>query len=223
MSFSKEWENIYDNNQQMIMWPWSDLVAYVMRYSKPKNDGLKVLEIGCGAGPNIAFFQSIKADYYATEGSQTIVNYLINKYPSLAGKIKVADFTKELPFDETFDLIVDRAAITHNTTAAIKNCIALISEHLKPGGIFIGIDWFSTSHSEFNKGIFVGDKNTKDDFPDGQFHKVGQVHFSDGPHIRELFKDFEFIKLEQKVVTQEFPQSDFRQAYWDFAVKKIRK
>lgn len=221
MSFSTEWESIYQANQQMSIWPWSDLVSYVMRYSKPSTEIFKVLELGCGAGANIAFFQHLNVEYYATEGSTSIVNYLIEKYPSLSEKIKVADFSKELPFDTTFDLIFDRASITHNNTKAIINCISLISKYLKPGGIFIGIDWFSTSHSEFSQGTFIKDMNTKDYFPNGQFHKVGEVHFSDKLHIQKLFKEFEFIKLEHKIVTQEFPETNYQFASFNFAVKKI--
>ena len=38
----------------MSIWPWSDLVSYVMRYTKI-NENYKVLEIGCGSGANIPF------------------------------------------------------------------------------------------------------------------------------------------------------------------------
>lgn len=220
MGFSPEWDTIYQANQQMSIWPWSDLVSYVMRYSKPTNKNFKVLELGCGAGANISFFQYFNVDYYATEGSGSVVKYLIDKYTFLSEKIKVADFTKKIPFDETFDLIFDRASITHNNTEAIKSCISLISKHLKPKGIFIGIDWFSIAHSEFNNGLFARDRNTKDNFPSGQFYQVGQVHFSDKSHIRELFKEFEFIKLEHKIVSQEYPESNYQFASWNFAVKK---
>ena len=221
MTFSSEWESIYRANKQMSIWPWSDLISYVKRYMPEIDEKYYVLELGCGAGANISFFQHLNVEYYATEGSIHIVNYLINKFPSLSDKIKLADFTEEIPFELSYDLIFDRASITHNNTKAIENCISLISKHLKPGGLFIGIDWFSTSHTEFSKGIFTGDLNTKDDFPDGQFHQVGQVHFSDNMHIQELFKEFEFIKLEHKIIKQEFPETDYQFASWNFAVKKI--
>ena len=54
MGFSAEWEKQYQKNQQMSIWPWSDLISYVMRYTKI-NASYKVLEIGCGAGANIPF------------------------------------------------------------------------------------------------------------------------------------------------------------------------
>ncbi len=30
------------------------------------------------------------------------------------------DFSKELPFNEKFDFIIDRSAVTHNSTQGIK-------------------------------------------------------------------------------------------------------
>ena len=220
MGFSTEWDNIYQANQQMSIWPWSDLVSYVMRHVKPGNFEFKVLELGCGAGANIPFFNHLNADYYATEGSTSIVEYLIDKYPALAQKIKVADFTMDIPFNQSFDLIFDRASITHNSSNSIKECIGLIKKHLKPGGIFIGIDWFSTLHTEFNQGLFVQDLNTKEEYTAGQFYNVGKVHFSDESHLKLLFDEFEFVKLEHKIIKEEFPKSNYQFASWNFVVKK---
>ena len=43
--------------------------------------GMRVLELGCGPGANIPFFLSQGADYYAAEGSETIVVELQKKFP----------------------------------------------------------------------------------------------------------------------------------------------
>src|SRR5471030_3036260 len=131
MSFSIEWDERYKENTHMSIWPWSDLVSYVMRYARPSGKEYKVLEIGCGAGANIPFFQALGVEYYAIEGSQTIVESLHKKYPKLQKNIVVCDFTDDLVFSEQFDLIVDRAALTHNMTVAIKNSLSLIYNSLK--------------------------------------------------------------------------------------------
>ena len=57
IGFSNEWDNLYTSNAHMSVWPWSDLVSYVMRYARPKDpSNCKVLELGVGAGANIEFF-----------------------------------------------------------------------------------------------------------------------------------------------------------------------
>jgi hypothetical protein len=37
MSFSNEWNDRYQENTNMSIWPWSDLVSAVMK-NKPKNE-----------------------------------------------------------------------------------------------------------------------------------------------------------------------------------------
>ena len=135
MGFSNEWEEQYSSNQHMSIWPWSDLVSYIYRYTEvAKRPKVKVLELGCGAGANIPLFKNLNADYYAMDGSPTIIKMLQYKYPMFAKNLVTGDFTVEIPFNEKFDVIVDRASLTTNTTMDIKKSIELIEEHLSAGG-----------------------------------------------------------------------------------------
>jgi len=147
MGFSNEWNDSYKKKHHMSIWPWNDLVSIVMRCALPTGSDFLILELGVGAGANIPFFKYLDCTYYAIEGSIIITENLKEKYPELKENIVCADFTKEIPFSEKFDLIVDRAAVTHNTTEAIEKTIKNIANQLKPEGKFIGIDWFSTKYS----------------------------------------------------------------------------
>ena len=197
MSFSKEWEDIYCQQLQLCKWPWSDLISYVMRYARPKDIRAKILELGFGAGANIPFYKSLNADFYGIEGSETVVAKVKDAYPEYSKNLICGDFTKEILFDNKFDIIIDRASITHNSTETIKNTIKLIKEKLNKDGKFIGIDWFATDHSEFDKNGELIDNNTKI-LNNGYFAGVGEVHFSDDKHIKELFNDFKIINLKKK-------------------------
>lgn len=221
MNSSNEWDNQYKNGLQMSIWPWSDLVSYVMRYARPKDEHFRVLELGCGAGANIPFFLNlnVKANYYAIEGSQCIVKILHEKYPFLKKNIIVADFTREIPVPGKFDLIIDRASVTHNSTKAIKSCLKLVKQKLKNNGRYIGIDWFSTKHSDFNLGQ-AKDDYTRINIGKGQFTGVGRVHFSDRRHLEELFSGFHIERMEHKIYQQVIPEDAHVLACWDFVVKK---
>ena len=204
----------------MSVWPWTDLISFVMRYSRPTGPSFRVLELGCGAGANIPFFNSIGVDYCAIEGSPTIVAKLHERFPALKEKIKTGDFTSEIPFEGNFELIFDRASLAHNNVEAIRRCIELARGRLPVGGKYIGIDWFSTAHTEFPKGQPGGDRFTRDGYEGGQFGHVGQVHFSDQEHLTGLFRGFEFKVLEHKVISRKIPADDHVLAVWNFVVEK---
>ena len=220
MAFSNEWDKVYQCGAQDSVWPWSDLVSYVMRYSRPAREAFRVLELGCGAGANIPFFVSLGVEYFGIEGSPSIVDRLRKRYPTIQHRIVAGDFTLEIPFDTEFDLVVDRSSVTHNPTVDIVRCLDIVHRKLKQGGTFIGIDWFSTSHADYPKGTEVVDEFTRSGFQDGQFSEVGRVHFSDELHLLDLFQRFEFLALEHKIIHRHIPVGRGTFASWDLAVRK---
>lgn len=220
MNFSMEWDRRYQELTHLSIWPWSDLVGYVMRYARPAGSEFRVLELGCGAGANIPFFQSLQVDYCGIEGSPAIVQKLQERFPVLKNKLVSGDFTLEIPFEGEFDLVVDRSSLTHNTTAAIVQCLDMLHKRLKPGGKYIGIDWFSTAYSEFGKGQQAEDDHTRTGYTSGSFADVGRVHFSDKPHLQELFRNFELQVLEHKEIQREIPGDGWHFASWNLVAKK---
>ena len=79
---------------------------------------------------NIPFFKSLGMNYYAIEGSSFIVKQLQQSFPDIAAHIQNGDFTIDQPFKRDFDLVIDRAAITHNNTVSIQNTLENISNFL---------------------------------------------------------------------------------------------
>lgn len=220
MGFSAEWDERYRENTHLSIWPWSDMVSYVMRYARPSGIEYRVLELGCGAGANIPFFKQLGVQYYAIEGSPTIVGRLLDRFPDLENQIVVGDFTRNVPFLEEFDLVVDRASLTHNATNDIKKCLAIVYDKLKPGGVFIGIDWFSTAHSDYLSGETDEEFNTRRNIKDGPFADTGRVHFSDKAHLEELFSAYIIEMLEHKTIRREIPKDQFVSATWNLVARK---
>lgn len=220
MKFSREWNSAYRHNVHLSIWPWSDLVSYVMRYARPKKKNFRVLELGCGAGANIPFFMHLKAEYFSVEGSEIIAKKNIIKFPHLKNNILVGDFTKEIPIPGRFDLVVDRASLTHNSKEGIKKCLRIVFSKLKPGGKYIGIDWFSTIHSDYQNGVMAEDPNTRTDIRNGRLAGVGRVHFSDKAHIIDLFSNFKMEIMEQKIIKREIPADGHVFASWNFVAGK---
>jgi SAM-dependent methyltransferase len=218
--FSKEWEECYRKNTHLSIWPWSDLVSYVKRYVDISNPNFNVLELGCGAGANIPFFRSLDVNYYGIDGSQTIIGNLKQQFPEIKDNLVIGDFTQKIPFEKKFELIVDRSSLTCNSTLAIEQCINLISDKLSDNGVFIGIDWFSTSYFEYNNGKNTHDEYTKKDFDNGSFEHAGLVHFSSKEHLEKLFSKFKFLTLEHKIVKNVLNDLNENFAVWNFIVQK---
>lgn len=221
MTFSNEWEEAYKRGEQLSIWPWSDLVSCVMRYSKPNAPHFRVLELGFGAGANIRFFLELGVEYFGIEGSASIVERVQKKYPQIKNRLIAGDFTREIPFEGEFDLIVDRSSITHASTAAIQNCLKILKTKMKPHSKYIGIDWFSSKHSDIQYGTADEDERTRTGFTHGQFKGIGQVHFSDEGHLRDLFKDFQIQLLEEKTSQRFEPKDNWLFASWNIVAQRL--
>lgn len=197
--FNTEWELRYSEDTHLSVWPWSDLVSYISRNAKPNDSFKKVLELGCGAGANIPFFSSRGDEYFAIEGSKTIVNQLKKKFPQYSENIVAGDFTKDIPFNTVFDVVFDRAGLTCNDTKSILYALIIAQKVIRKDGLFIGIDWYSQEHSDSKRGIEV-DEYTRREIESGPFLGLGNIHFSDEQHLTDLFSDagFEIISLEHK-------------------------
>jgi len=221
LTFSTEWNDAYKNNTNLSIWPWADLIHFVKRYSGPFTKEFRVLELGCGAGANIPFFNSLNVEYFGIEGSTIIVENLKEKFPHLKNNLIASDFTKMIPFSGKFDLILDRSSLAHNSTLGIKNCLNLVCEKLHTHGKYIGVDWFSTLHSEYVRGEDGDDIFTRKNYLDGQFKNLGNAHFSNQNHLEDLFKNFKFLVLEEKIITSKLFEKNQIRATWNFIAEKI--
>ena len=197
--FSNHYDEIYKSNLQRSIWPWSDLVCKVMYNRSRLPEKMTVLELGCGQGANINFFQALGADYHSVEASPHTVNQLRELYPQYANNLQVGNFIEADYGSVKFDLIVDRASLTCNRTEDIQRCLKGLEKNMADECFFVGIDWYSTKHDEYSRG-----KSPKEDpffrqfeLETAFFHPP-QMHFSDEKHLREIFKDFEILHLEEK-------------------------
>jgi len=222
MTFSVEWDEQYKSNAHLSVWPWSDVVSLTMRncrnsFSKQFN----VLELGCGAGANIPFFLKNNLNYFAIEGSPEIVESLKKSYPQISGHIKVGDFTRSIDFEETFDLILDRASVTCNCEKSIRSTMKLVHQKLKPGGKFIGVDWYSAENTEFHIGDKIDDEYTRIFRERGEFLNTGRVHFFDRRHLESFFEDFKILSLSHKEYRQCIPEKNgYKFCSWNLVAQK---
>jgi len=195
--FGKEWEKLYKKSIHSPVWPWSDVVSYMNIYCKSIFNFKKVLEIGCGSGANIPFFQTRGNQYFGIDGSKIIIRKLKKKFPKLKNNLVASDFTKEINFNKVFDVVIDRGSSIHNTSINIDRCLKLLVKKLRIGGFYIGVDLFSSDHTAAKLGKHV-DKFTRTNIDINQFRGAGKVHFFSKKSLIQLFvsNGFEILTLE---------------------------
>lgn len=219
MSSSQHWEDLYAAGAHHSVWPWSDLVSLVMRHAQPHRQMTppQVLEVGCGVGANVPFVTWFGGVFHGVDASPTALAAIDERFPGKA-RLAQADFCQDLPFSGPFDIVIDRAALTHNRTEAIANGLRLIRDRMAVGGLYVGTHWFSTACDDFGKGEPTDDRYVRTGYNDGPFAGVGAVHFSDRAHLEDLFAEFEIVALEHVTVQTSLPTEGCH-GYWNIVAR----
>lgn len=219
MSYSPQWEDLYAAGAHHSVWPWSDLVSLVMRHARPRQRAVPplVLEVGCGVGANVPFVTWFGGVFHGVDSSPTALGVIEGRFPGQA-KLAQGDFCHEIPFDGPFDIVIDRAALTHNSTDSIRNGLRLIRQRMATDGLYVGTHWFSTVCDDYALGVATEDPHVRTGFTDGPFAGVGNVHFSDQAHLEDLFADFEIVVLEHCVSDAVLPTA-LRHGYWNIVAR----
>ena len=140
------WEKLFVS-RPWGAYPPEELVRFMGRNfgSEPIKSLVKVLEIGCGPGPNIWFLVRQGYSVCGIDGSPTAIaqarERLVSEgLPSEEPQVKlmVGNFV-DLPYaSESFDAVVDVESLYANSLADIRTSIGEIWRTLKPGGRFFG-------------------------------------------------------------------------------------
>jgi hypothetical protein len=157
------------------------------------------------------------------DGSETAINHNRNRFPEIKNNLKTCDFAKEIPFDREFQLVFDRASVTHNNVADVYSCIKIASQKLSKRGYFIGIDWFSNKHIDYQIGGATSN-GTKININSKQFKDTGIVHFFNKKEILSLFEvnNFTVIKMEEKSIENALSETSETRCSFNFiAVKNV--
>jgi SAM-dependent methyltransferase len=161
------WERYYSAGRGQL-YPWDSVVAFVFRNAardRPRSD-VRILEVGCGSGSNLWFaaregFSVAGIDRSASAIAAARQRFEVDR---LAGDLRVGSFL-ELPFpDATFDLAIDRGAITCVGLTDGRRAIAEINRVVRSGGVFLFTP-FAWNH-------FYADSGTRD--TDGLVHGISR-------------------------------------------------
>lgn len=218
------WDDIYASGHEQKA-PWDNVVSFVYR-NKPKdaeNNNVQILEVGCGTASNLRFFAKEGFAVAGLDAAKTAIQCAQDffKDHGLKGDLKVGSFD-DLPFDDgAFDLVIDRAALTHVGISVQERAINEVHRVLKSDGKFLYTPYADTHHScvsgeEFEDGLV---KNISA----GTLQNVGHMCFMSQDKIDTLFP-----KEQWSIETMEYEErydvlsdNKERHAGWRVIARKI--
>jgi SAM-dependent methyltransferase len=203
------WDIVEGDHKQYWQEPATESYYLLNRWqTQGKKD---FLDLGCGLGRHTIQFAKAGFNTSGFDLSETSIART-KEYAEQAGvkvDLRVGDML-DLPYDaDSFDCIYCRNVISHTDTAGMKKIVAELKKILrKDGECYLTLG--SKQSWGFQQDWPVVDENTKIRVEDGP--ENGIPHFyADYDLIKDLFKDFEIVKVFQveEFMTHEQATSSF--------------
>jgi SAM-dependent methyltransferase len=218
-TFDPIWDEIYDAGQQLNRYPFDSIVTFVFRHrprDKARGD-VRILEIGCGAGNNLWFCAREGFDVVGIDASAPAIAFAENRFAEdgLNGQFQVADFT-DLPFgDNSFDMVLERAAITQAPKAAARQALVEAARVLKPGGMLYS-EIYSDRATARGPQI-PGEMQINEE---GPYAGVGQMALWSKTDIDAGFAPFEIVSLSHSETIIQSQKPYEVMANWNIEARK---
>ena len=209
------WEtNVYAKGRQLNRYPYDTVVSDVFRWSSGRDRSqLRVLEVGSGSGNNLWFLAREGFQCAGIDISETAVE-CAKKYlagDNLEADIQVGDIV-DLPWERgSFDLVIDRIAITHNTQSEIERMHDEVVRVLRPGGEFVSV-MLAWDHPAHRTGVELS-HHAFNHFSDPAFSEAGLTFFADREDIYHLFEK-SFDRFECKKIVNLSEEDQVMNAMW---------
>ena len=187
-----EWDQIIREEWYSREEPEEVVVDFARRL-KEKKSGLRMLDLGCGAGRHAVYLAGQGFEVHGADSSRTGLDLTQERLKShdLCGHVLKCDM-KRLPYmDSCFDTVVCLHAIYHQNPANIRRTISEITRVLRKGG-FLLVNFLSNRTYNYGRGVKVG----KDMFVEQEGVEKGVMHhFVDERNLRSLFRGLTILRL----------------------------
>ncbi len=137
MNADPVWEQSVYGSGKFARCPYDQVASFVFRNAPEKSRcDTRILEVGCGPGNNLWFLNEEGFSCAGFDSSARAIEYAKARCGS-AVELKVAEFPT-IPFEEnSFDLVVERAALCCVPFEAACETVANIRKVVVPGGRFL--------------------------------------------------------------------------------------
>ena len=154
------WEQVYSEGAQLNKYPFDCVVGFVFRnYPREKNRSeVNILEVGCGAGNNLWFCAQEGFSITGIDISPSAIDYAKKRFEDegLSGTFIEGGFEQIQNLNGSFDIVIDRGALTCVPLSEARQYIHAIGAVLVTGGKFF-FNPYSDRHSMCASGEFQED------------------------------------------------------------------
>ena len=218
--FDTVWEDIYQRGEQLNLYPYDSIVAFMMRRfaRRLSTETIRVLEIGCGAGNNLWFAARQGFVVSGLDASDSAIAFAKERFAKdqLKGEFKVGSFT-DLPWEAAeFDVVLDRAASTNVGIEIARGVVAEVGRVLKPGGVFyseVFSDQASSRGDKLEDGVLANIR--------GPYANAGQIYFYSKSELEDMYQaDWELKELSHTERKDYLQESIEIAAHWSLVAMK---
>jgi SAM-dependent methyltransferase len=222
-TFDPIWEQKYAAGHAQ-RYPWDSVVSFVFRHAprdKPRSQ-VRILEVGCGAGSNLWFAAREGFQVAGVDASESAVATARERFrkDGLECDLRAADFTR-LPFqDGTFDLAIDRGALTCCDFLSAQRAIGEIHRVLVPEGKFF-FNPYSDRHSSFASGT-PGKDGLRLNISKGTLVDAGQLCFYGRQQVEKALSiHWNILNIQHLELTEMISPDYSIHAEWRVIVGKM--
>ena len=203
--YQKGWKwNTLQSEEDRKQWLTPALEAYSFLYRWKEQDKKDFLDLGCGIGRHALLFGKQGFNVNVSDIMPEAVNQTktLLESENIPCSGRVEDMEHMSFADNSFDCILSWQVINHNDTKGVKQTISEIHRILKPDGE-VALTIPSKKTWGFRQDWPVVDENTKLNMANPVENNVPHF-YTDYDLIKELFKDFELLKVDEVCQCKQF-------------------
>lgn len=188
------WETeIYRNDLHDNIWPYPQVISKIMKHFRNLNSpsDFRILELGCGVGNNVIALAQHGFVVSGVDFSESAIKKakFRAQEKNTEVELSVAAIEEFAASANSFDVVFDRGAFVCLSSKQTIKSLQNVNSYLKPGGLFLGFDWYGKNQPDINWGIKTSE-GTYDHFSKGRFVNQGAINFVDSRDIERFFADF---------------------------------
>jgi len=222
--YQKGWKwSTLQSKEDRKPWLTPSLETYSYLYRWKEQGKKDFLDLGCGIGRHSLLFGkqgfNVNVSDIVPDAVEQTESLLKSENIPCSGRIEDME---NMSFDDnSFDCILSWQVINHNDTKGVKQTISEIRRILKPNGE-VALTIPSKKTWGFRQDWPVVDENTKLNMANPVENNVPHF-YADYDLIKELFKDFELLKVDEVRKCKEFESGQERLDSYKYVILARKK